>query len=217
MKPLRVAFCVSGRGMLYRAAVRRRTECGIEPVLLVAETKASEDLEVFSAANGVMVERAGRGERASLDELLEKLWLQAQPDLVALTFDRIIGPSLVAAYRHRIINVHPALLPAHAGMHAMRRTVESGSLVGGASIHEVTERVDAGPLIAQAVVPIVPGEPMDEYGRRMYRLLEPLFLQTLRWFAEERVVRDDRGLIRIVDAHYGGLPFVPALERFPAS
>ena len=195
---MRVAFCVSGHGSLFRAAVSRAAEVGIEPVLLVMETKAAPDLDRLGVP-AVRVEKI-----AQLGPALD----DAQPDLVVLTFDRIVPGDVVA--RHRMVNVHPALLPSFAGMRGMERTLESGAAFGGATMHEVIEEVDAGPIVAQCVVGTIPGEPLEDYGRRVYALLEPMYLQVLRWYAEGRVGRD--GKVR--DARYGALPINPAPERF---
>jgi len=210
---MRAGFCVSGQGSLFRAAVRRRADTGAEPALLVLETKAATDLDDFAAANGVAIVRLDPRDRAAFDRGLSAALAEAKLDLVALTFDRIIPASLVAA--HRMINVHPSLLPAFAGNRGIERTLESGVRIGGATIHEVVEAVDAGPIIAQAAVEIAPHDTVQSYGARLYTLLEPLFLQVLRWYAEGRVERDGRGRVVVRGARYDALPVVPALERFP--
>jgi phosphoribosylglycinamide formyltransferase-1 len=211
---MRVGFCVSGNGSLFRAAVTRRDELPIQPVVLVTETKAAGDLEVFSSTNGLRCVRLDPANRQVFDRDVTANLIEAKLDLLALTFDRVIPPELVRHYAGRVINVHPALLPAFVGMHAMRRTLASGARFGGATIHDVVDEVDAGAIIAQAVVPTVPGEAMAEYGLRVYALLEPMFLQVISWYAEERVERVDGERIVVRGARYGTLPVAPALERF---
>jgi phosphoribosylglycinamide formyltransferase-1 len=208
---MRAGFCVSGQGSLFRAAVRRRSETGAEPALLVLEAKAAADLEALAAANGIPAVRLDPRDRAAFERALTSALVDAKLDLVALTFDRILPPPLVAAYARRIINVHPSLLPAFAGNRGIERTLESGVRIGGATIHEVVDAVDAGPIVAQAAVEIAP---QDTYGARLYALLEPMFLEVLRWYAEGRVTRDDRDHITVRGARYDALPVVPALERF---
>jgi len=99
-------------------------------------------------------------------------------------------------------------------MRGMERTLASGARFGGATIHDVVDEVDAGAIIAQAVVATIPGETLADYGRRVYRLLEPMFLQVMAWYAEGRVERDGGGRIVVRNARYGSLPVSPALERF---
>jgi phosphoribosylglycinamide formyltransferase-1 len=208
---MRAGFCVSGQGSLFRAAVRRRSETGAEPALLVLEAKAAADLDAFAAANGIAAVRLDPRDRAAFERALTSALVDAKLDLVALTFDRILPPPLVAAYARRIINVHPSLLPAFSGNRGIERTLESGVRIGGATIHEVVDAVDAGPIVAQAAVEIAPH---DTYGARLYALLEPMFLEVLRWYAEGRVARDARDRVTVRGARYDALPVVPALEHF---
>jgi folate-dependent phosphoribosylglycinamide formyltransferase PurN len=81
----------------------------------------------------------------------------------------------------------------------------------------VEEALDTGPIIAQAVLATIPDEPVEEYGRRLYSVLEPLVLQVLRWYAEGRVRRNDQGRIIIERARYGTMPISPALEAYEAA
>ncbi|HKS25567.1 MAG TPA: formyltransferase family protein [Thermoanaerobaculia bacterium] len=211
---IRAGFCVSGHGSLFRAAVRRHAETGAEPALLVLETKSAGDLEDFAAANGVPSVRLDPRDRGAFDAELARHLGEARLDLVVLTFDRILPPAIVAAFPQRIVNVHPSLLPAFAGNRGIERTLESGVRIGGATIHEVVDAVDAGAVIAQAALAIAPDDTPQSYGARLYALLEPMFLQVLRWYAEGRVSRDGRGRLTVRGARYDALPVVPALEAF---
>lgn len=210
----RTGFCVSGNGSLFRAAVRRREDLRIQPALLILETKSSGDLEDLAAANGIASVRLDPRDRAAFDEQLTERLIAADLDLVVLTFDRILPARAVAALSPRLINVHPALLPAFAGMRGIERTLASGVRIGGATVHEVVEEVDAGPIIAQAAVEVMAEDTPQTYGARMYARLEPMFLQVLRWYTEGRVEHDDHGRVVIRDARYDSLPIVPALEHF---
>jgi phosphoribosylglycinamide formyltransferase-1 len=209
---LRVAFCVSGRGSLFQAAIREARAIGIAPVLLVTDITAAGELDAFAASNAVPSVRLDPAEGPAFNEALAEHLDGAEPDLVVLTFDRIVPAGIVRRYAGRMINVHPALLPAFAGTRAIERTIRAGVLFAGATIHEVVEAVDAGPVVAQAVVPIEPADDIDAYGRRMYEILEPMFLQVLRWYAEGRVTHDGSGRVRIQGARYGELPVSPAIE-----
>lgn len=203
---MKAAFCVSGRGSLFRAAVLARV---VEPVLLVTEKKSAPGLEDFAREHGIEQVRLDPSPRDAFDRDLTRVLIDAKADLIALTFDRILPAGLVRHYAGRIINVHPALLPAFAGMRGIERTLESGARFGGATIHEVIDAVDAGPIVAQAVVATIPGESVADYGKRMYALLEPMFLSVLRWYAEERVGHDEAGRVVVRGAAYGTLPVSP--------
>ncbi|HVR38717.1 MAG TPA: formyltransferase family protein [Thermoanaerobaculia bacterium] len=211
---MRVVFCVSGNGLLFRAAVARRAELAIEPALLVARPNAAADLEDFCAAHGVPIHRFARIPREAFDRTISEVCIGANADLVSLTFDRIIPPAVVAHYARRIINVHPSLLPSFAGTNGAADTLKNGARFGGATIHEVVDEVDAGPIIAQCAVATIPGESAEAFGKRMFRLLEPMYLQVLKWYAEGRVGHDDAGRVVIRGARYGELPIAPSLEAF---
>lgn len=214
---LRAGFCVSGSGSLFRAAVRHREQIGMQPAILIVETKAASDLEAFAETHGIPALRLDPRDRAAFDRQLTERLVAEELALLSLTFDRVLPAALVTALAPRIINVHPALLPSFAGMRGIERTLESGVRIGGATIHEVVEAVDAGPVIAQAALGVGVAETQQSYGARLYGLLEPMFLQVLRWYADGRVTHDARGRVVIRDARYDLLPIVPALEHFEAA
>ncbi len=85
-----------------------------------------------------------------------------EPALVVLAgFMRILTPGFVAHYAGRLLNIHPSLLPAFTGLHTHRRAIEAGCKFAGATVHQVTAELDHGPILAQAVVPVLPGD--DEH------------------------------------------------------
>jgi phosphoribosylglycinamide formyltransferase-1 len=82
-----------------------------------------------------------------------------QPWLVVLAgFMRILTPAFVARYEGRLLNIHPSLLPAFPGLHTHRRAIEAGCRFAGATVHQVTAELDHGPILEQAVVPVLPGD-----------------------------------------------------------
>ena len=82
-------------------------------------------------------------------------------------FMRILTPGFVARYQGRLLNIHPSLLPAFPGLHTHQRALDAGCRVAGATVHQVTAELDHGPILAQAVVPVVPGEPAEELAARV--------------------------------------------------
>jgi phosphoribosylglycinamide formyltransferase-1 len=213
---MRMVFCVAGGGMLFKAAVREREKIGIDPAVLIVRPNAAPDLEEFCAEHRVRIVRLAKMPREEFNEQMRTLCGDARPDLISLTFDRILPEDFVATYARRLINVHPSLLPAFPGIDPIRDALAYGVRYAGSTIHEVVYELDAGPIIAQAVVPVIPGEPREEWGRRMYQLTEPMYLQVLAWYAEGRVEHDQTGRVTIRGAEYGALPISPSLERFSA-
>ncbi len=97
--------------------------------------------------------------RAAFDAALVDAIDRHAPDLVVLAgFMRILTPGFVRHYAGRLVNIHPSLLPAFPGLHTHRRAIEAGCRVAGATVHRVTEELDHGPILDQAVVPVMPGD-----------------------------------------------------------
>jgi phosphoribosylglycinamide formyltransferase-1 len=93
---------------------------------------------------------------------------QHQPHLVVLAgFMRILTPSFVAHYQGRLLNIHPSLLPAFPGLHTHERAIEAGCKFAGATVHRVTAELDHGPILAQAVVPVLPDDTADTLAARV--------------------------------------------------
>lgn len=132
-------------------------------------------------------------ERTVFDMVLADSIEQYHPDLVVLAgYMRILSRAFVQRYSGRILNIHPSLLPKYTGLYTHRRAIENGDSEHGASVHFVTEKLDAGPLIIQAKVPIFPGDTEDEVIARVSvqeRILYPLAVQ---WFVSGRLtLRED--------------------------
>ena len=131
--------------------------------------------------------------RLDFDRALQTGIEQYQPKLLILAgFMRILSPELVAHYRGRLLNIHPALLPAFKGLHTHRRALESGVKEHGASVHFVTEDLDAGPVIIQARVPVLPDDNEDSLAARVLQQEHRIYPQAIRWFAEGRLQLQDQ-------------------------
>jgi phosphoribosylglycinamide formyltransferase-1 len=106
--------------------------------------------------------------RDAFDAELAKVIDRRQPSLVVLAgFMRILTPAFVERYRGRLINIHPSLLPAFPGLHTHERAIEAGCKVAGATVHQVTSELDHGPILAQAAVPVLPGDTAKTLAARV--------------------------------------------------
>jgi phosphoribosylglycinamide formyltransferase 1 len=115
----------------------------------VVDHKAYESREAFDAALAAAIDRR-------------------QPSLLVLAgFMRILTPAFVARYQGRLINIHPSLLPAFPGLHTHQRAIDAGCKFAGATVHQVTSELDFGPILAQAAVPILPGDSADALAARV--------------------------------------------------
>lgn len=106
--------------------------------------------------------------REAFDEALAGAIDAHQPALVVLAgFMRILTPGFVARYQGRLLNIHPSLLPAFPGLHTHQRALDAGCRFAGATVHQVTAELDHGPILEQAVVPILPGDTADALALRV--------------------------------------------------
>jgi formyltetrahydrofolate-dependent phosphoribosylglycinamide formyltransferase len=123
-------------------------------------------------------------DRAAWNSELADVIAKHEPDLVALAgFMRVLAPSVVA--RFRIVNTHPALLPAFPGAHAIRDALAAGVHTTGVTVHWVDEGVDTGAVIAQQSVPVEPGDDEDALRARVQAVEKPLYVATLRRLCQE--------------------------------
>jgi phosphoribosylglycinamide formyltransferase-1 len=111
-----------------------------------------------------------------------------QPDLVLLAgFMRILTPGFVQHYNGRLLNIHPSLLPKHKGLHTHQRALEAGDAEHGCSVHFVTEELDGGPLVVQAVLPVKADDTAESLARRVHQQEHRIYPLAVRWFAEGRL------------------------------
>jgi len=135
-------------------------------VAAVISNKADAAGLVFAAANGLATEvldhRAFASREdfdAALSNRIDRYDEPGQPALLVLAgFMRILTPGFVGRYAGRLLNIHPSLLPAFAGLHTHQRALDAGCKVTGATVHQVTAELDHGPILAQAVVPVLPDD-----------------------------------------------------------
>jgi len=111
-----------------------------------------------------------------------------QPDAIALAgFMRILSPTLVGRYLGRILNIHPSLLPAYRGLHTHRRVLAAGDTEHGASVHFVTPELDAGPVVLQSKVAVLPADTEAALAARVLATEHVIYPRVLGWLAEGRL------------------------------
>ncbi|SFQ05965.1 phosphoribosylglycinamide formyltransferase-1 [Geopseudomonas sagittaria] len=170
--PARICAVISNRADAY--GLTRAQNAGIATAVL--DHKAFEGREAFDAA------------------LIEAIDAH-QPDLVVLAgFMRILTPGFVQHYAGRLFNIHPSLLPKYKGMHTHQRALEAGDAEHGCSVHFVTEELDGGPLVVQAVVPVQAGDTAETLASRVQIGEHHIYPLAVRWFAEGRLRLTSRGV-----------------------
>jgi phosphoribosylglycinamide formyltransferase-1 len=179
---LRICAAISGRATVLRAVIEAGAE-GLLPIEFcgfVADRPCS-GLEL-AAEYGIpsqSLEFASFSSRRAFDETFDAVVLGFRPDLVLLHYNRLVSPHLLSALPGRVINTHYSLLPAFPGFKAITRALHSGVHFAGVTIHVVTERIDDGPILAQAVCPILSDDTDSSLGFRLFAASVPLTLGLL--------------------------------------
>lgn len=132
-----------------------------------ADAKGLEFAEQQGIATAVLDHKAFAS-REDFDARLSEVIDQYQPTLVVLAgFMRILTPAFVQHYAGRLINIHPSLLPAFTGLHTHQRAIDAGCKFAGATVHQVTAELDVGPILEQAVVPVLPDDTAQTLAARV--------------------------------------------------
>jgi len=131
--------------------------------------------------------------REEFDDAVVTALQESQVDLVVLAgFMRIITPTFIEAFPEQIINIHPALLPAFPGLHVQQQAIDYGARFSGCTVHFVDGGVDTGPIIIQAVVPILPDDSADTLSARILEQEHKIYPRAIQLIAEGRVQVDGR-------------------------
>ena len=202
---MRLVVLISGRGSNMEALF----EAGL-PVEFAAVLSNRADAAGLrtAAARGIataVIDHRDHAGRAEFDAALAAEIDRHAPDLVVLAgFMRVLTADFVRRYAGRLINIHPALLPAFPGLHTHQRALAAGVTVHGCTVHFVTAEVDAGPILIQAAVPVLPGDDETALAARVLAEEHRIYPQAVRWLAEGRARLGSDGRVRF------DLPATPA-------
>ena len=191
-----IVCLISGRGSNLEAILRSQAEqqwerrLGARVAAVVSNQADALGLQIAAGhgvATHVLSHRDYAG-RADFDAALQALIDGYAPDLVVLAgFLRVLTPEFVAHFEGRMINIHPSLLPAFTGLHTHQRALDAGVRVHGTTVHYVSGDLDAGPIIAQAVLPVEPGQDAQTLAARVLALEHVLLPRCIAWILEGRV------------------------------
>jgi len=182
-----VVVLISGRGSNMQALL----DAGI-PVSAVISNETDAAGLAVAARRGVatgVVEHRRFATREAFDAALSAEIDQHAPRLVALAgFMRVLTPGFVVRYAGRLVNVHPSLLPEFPGLDTHARALAAGVKRHGCTVHFVTTELDHGPIIAQASVPVLPGDTPDTLAARVLQQEHQLYPRAIRWFLDDELV-----------------------------
>jgi phosphoribosylglycinamide formyltransferase-1 len=198
-----IVVLLSGRGSNLEA-IAAACEAERWPARIVAAISNRPDAAGLEVARrwGIgasVLDHRAFATREAFDAALAREIDRHAPDLVLLAgFMRVLDAPLVARYEGRMLNIHPSLLPAFAGLHTHRRALEAGCKVAGATVHFVTATLDHGPIVAQAAVPVHPGDTPESLAARVLEVEHRLYPLAVRWFVEGRL-RVEGGFVTQLD------------------
>lgn len=196
-----IVILISGRGSNMEAIVRAaEAEKWPARIAAVIANKPDAGGLQFAQAHGIATAVVANKEFASredFDAALRATIDRFEPDLVVLAgFMRILTAPFVEHYTGRLLNIHPSLLPKFPGLHTHQQALDAGEAEHGATVHFVTAQLDHGPVLGQAVVPVLPGDTPDTLAARVLVEEHKLYPRAVRQFVEGRVSIDN-GAVRI--------------------
>ena len=194
--PLRVVVLISGSGSNLQALIEHQKS---HPEAITISAVISNRADAYGLQRAAKadiphqcIEHKNFADRLSFDQSLAQAIDSFTPDLIVLAgFMRILSPQFTRKYAGRMINIHPSLLPKYQGLHTHQRALNEQDREHGCSIHFVTEELDGGPVIAQAVVPILAEDDADSLAARVQKQEHKLYPLCVQWFAEGRLILDE--------------------------
>lgn len=191
-KTLHLGVLVSGRGSNLRAIIDASETGKINALvaLVVSDVADAPALELARShgIEAMFVDPRLHTTSEEFDATVIDLLRKREVELVCLAgFMRLLSPHFIREYRHKIMNIHPALLPAFPGLHAQRQALRYGAKVAGCTVHFVDEGVDTGPIIIQAVVPVLNDDTEETLSARILTYEHQIYPQAIQLFAQGRL------------------------------
>lgn len=193
-----IVILISGRGSNMEAIV---DSCAREQwparIVAVISNKATASGLQFAASKGIataVVDHKQFDSREAFDAELARVIDGFAPDVVVLAgFMRILTEGFVRHFEGRMLNIHPSLLPAFAGLNTHQRAIDAGCKLAGATVHFVTPELDHGPIVAQAAVPVLADDTEASLSARVLAQEHVMYPRAVRWFVEGALrVQDNR-------------------------
>ncbi len=217
----RVVALISGRGSNLAALIEAAKEPAFPAEIVgvisnLAEAPGLEAARQQGLATHAVTKSDHQG-REALDAATDAAIAEMGGELVVMAgYMRLIGNDFADRWAGKMINIHPSILPLFKGLDTHQRAIDAGMRVHGCSVHFVTAEMDGGPVIAQAVVPVMPRDDADTLARRVLRAEHRLYPHALRLVAEGRA-RMENGRAVFADLAEGEREMLvsPALEKLP--
>lgn len=197
---IRLAVMASGRGSNFDALYNaiQRGDLDARLLMVLSDNPGAPVLDK-AAERGVparVVDPKDFKDRNSYEGFIISLLGEKNIEIIALAgYMRLVGPRFLQAFPNKIINIHPALLPAFTGLHAQKQAVDYGVRFSGCTVHIVDQGMDTGPIILQEVVPVLPGDDEESLSQRILIEEHKTYWKALQLMAEGRIFLDGRKVI----------------------
>ena len=188
----RLALFASGRGSNGEALYKAMQEGSIKGEFVVIITDCGTAGIVERSKNWniplVVIERSDYDSKASFEKAqLDALEPYEVEGIVLAGYMRIVGTQLIEHYEHKILNIHPALLPSFPGLHGHQQAIDGGVKITGCTVHFVDVGMDTGPIIMQNTVPVLPDDTEDTLSDRLLPIEHKTYKEALRLFCDDKL------------------------------
>jgi phosphoribosylglycinamide formyltransferase-1 len=204
MERLKLAVLISGRGSNLQSLI---DACAAQdyPAQIVLVLSNKPDAFGLERAADADIPAAGLdhtafASKAEFEAALDAAITQSGAQIICLAgFMRLLSTAFMEKWAGKVINIHPSILPSFKGLHTHRQTLEAGVKIAGCTVHFVVPEMDAGPIIVQAAVPVLPGDDEEALAARVLEQEHQIYPRAVRWIAEGRVTVDGQ-LVKIKGA-----------------
>ena len=195
--PTRLAVLISGNGSNLQAIIDQISadQLNARVDMVISDQPDANGLNRAARAGirTTVIEAIKGQKRSDYDRRLIEVLDPLDPELIVLAgFMRILSPDFVQHFAGKIINIHPSLLPAYKGLNTHQRVIDAGERHHGATVHYVTEELDAGEIIIQSRIEILPGETAEELQQRIHAEEHVIYPRAIRWLGERLRAGDDQ-------------------------
>jgi len=188
--PLKLAVLISGRGSNMTALLQAALagKIAAHPSVVISDRAGATGLTSARELGVATAAWKGEQQEGPFERMLLATLETVQPDVIALAgFMRILSPGVVERYLGCMLNIHPSLLPAYRGLHTHRRVLAAGDTEHGASVHFVTPELDAGPIVLQSKVAVLPGDTEAALATRVLATEHIIYPRVIGWLGERRL------------------------------
>ena len=215
---MNIGVLISGRGSNLQAIINavKSGKINAKISVVISNKKNAPGLKIAEENNidTFFLDPKQFKDRESFDREVAQILEKYGVDLVVLAgYMRILSDYFIDKFEGRLLNIHPSLIPAFQGLKPQKRAIEYGAKFTGCTVHFVTKELDNGPIIIQAVVPVLPDDTEETLSERILSYEHRIYPQAIKWYVDGRISIKGRNVL-VERAIYGTVPVNPELEDF---